>query len=431
MEYENKEPEILSRMSAATTKRTTVRLDKITFDTDRYCHRDPEALGYESLQSLMDSLTLEGLQVPIEVFIDENGNIVLLKGHRRVYAHLGLADKNAPGFTRDMEIEAIEVADATPVDLLVRSVSDNEVRLSLTRVDRIRVTKKLHDAGVQVERAARAMNISTKTYGRDLVIGADQWMFNHVIANNIGPTHAYALLVEAQKAGRVSEMREDFDQWVVGKQRMIDEKEKLRKARDGKELSPADKQVKKYLPNHLVTHWVELLREKRRFNDDAKWTFAAGIEKETGQLRISSVSLDLEKAPVDRLAKVASKLSALTKQLAPYVKTAYEKASGESASSIEDSPYDLEYLRALGLEEIAKDLEEQTKIASQPDGEESPQGQPEERQEEDLTEKVELPEAATVAASPSSSPPPPAPPAAASQPPSPQKPTGGKAVAKK
>jgi hypothetical protein len=50
-----------------------VGLDEIVFDTERYCHRDPEALGYENLESLMDSLTQGGKQVPVEFFVNAQG----------------------------------------------------------------------------------------------------------------------------------------------------------------------------------------------------------------------------------------------------------------------------------------------------------------------------------------------------------------------
>src|SRR5581483_499863 len=61
MSTDAKKSEILERATAATTKRITVRLDKLKIDLDRFCHRDPKALSEESLTSLMQSLTLEGV----------------------------------------------------------------------------------------------------------------------------------------------------------------------------------------------------------------------------------------------------------------------------------------------------------------------------------------------------------------------------------
>ena len=61
---------ILSRQTNATTRRIKVRLDKIVFDAERYCHRDPDALKPDPLEKLMNSLTVEGQQVPIEGFFN-------------------------------------------------------------------------------------------------------------------------------------------------------------------------------------------------------------------------------------------------------------------------------------------------------------------------------------------------------------------------
>jgi ParB-like chromosome segregation protein Spo0J len=286
-----KEPEILKRATSAESRRTRVRLSELKLDTERYCHRHPDALLEKNLEDLLNSLTLEGLQVPVEYFQAPEGRKVVTKGHRRVTACRILAGRNTPGFTEDMEIEAIEVVGATPQDLLIRSVADNQVRLNLDRVGRIRVAKKLYDAGVQVERAARALVVSPKTYERDLLIAQHGWMFQHVIDNSIAPTPAYDLLNKATEVGRLRELKEDLDAWIAGEKAKIRDRERRLKAQQNKELRPADKMVKKYLPNHLVAHWLELLGKKRRFDEDAQWNFAAGIEEDTDRLRISSLAL--------------------------------------------------------------------------------------------------------------------------------------------
>lgn len=62
---------------------------------------------------LMGSLTRKSLLTPIEAVRDEAGKTILLKGHRRVTACRLLAEKNVPGFTSNMKIDAIEVPGAT------------------------------------------------------------------------------------------------------------------------------------------------------------------------------------------------------------------------------------------------------------------------------------------------------------------------------
>jgi hypothetical protein len=394
--------EILCQATNATTVRTKVRLDELVFDVDRYCHRDPKALTEEHLKPLMDNLVSEGGQlVPIEIVTTAKGQKEVIGGHRRVTAQRLLADKNQPGFARDMEIEAVEILGASPQDLLVLSVCDNEVRLNLDRVGRIRVSKKLYDAGVPVDRAARAMGVSVKTFERDLLIARHGWMFQHVLDKSIEPSNAVGLLTEAENMGRTQELKADLDAWIARQKENIRQKERLRKAQDGKELRDAEKEVRRLMPKHLVAHWLDLLRNKTRFDEDAEWTFAAGIDSDSEQLRITSVKLDLARAPLDRLVKVASKLSGLSKLMAPYLQKRHELEKGDKTSQGVATAYDLDYLKALGLDDEAKLLEEQAQRAQQPDGEEAAgRDQQPARQEEDLSKEVQLPAAGATTAAP-------------------------------
>ena len=390
---ETKAPEILERATQATMQRTRVHLNDLVMDTDRFCHRKAATLNEEGLKDLMDSLVLEGLQVPVEYFSDTRGRKVLVKGHRRVTACKLLAGRNTPGFKEDMDVEAIEVQGATPEDLLIRSVADNEIRLNLDRVSRIQVARKLADAGVQNERAARAMGISVKSYERDLLIARHGWMLQHVEDDDVPPTAAHELLSRAQEAGRLKELKEDLEIWVADKRKLIREKERMKKHKENKELRPSEKMIKRYLTKTLLVHWLELLKAKKRFDEDAKWQFAAGIERESGQLHVSAVKLDVNKAPAESLAKVASKFSQMAKELRPYIRRRYEQERVEGGPVGAEVLYDLDYLRELGLEDMAEQIEEQLEQDVAADGEEDAEHeQAEERSEEDLAEAVgELP----------------------------------------
>jgi hypothetical protein len=144
----------------------------------------------------------------------------------------------------------------------------------------------------------------------------------------------------------------------------------------------------------LIDHWKDLLKNHKRFDEDAQWTFNAGIVPESEELRIKPVTLNLATASLDQLAKVAGKLSLVTKQMIPYIQKAREKESGaERTPAAVAAAYDIEFLRGLGLEQVADDLEAQTRQDNEPDGEELPQEQPAERQEQDLTKEVKLPDA--------------------------------------
>jgi ParB-like chromosome segregation protein Spo0J len=386
-----KESEILERVTQATSQRTKVHLNELVIDPERFCHRKKEALTEANLKELMDSLVLEGLQVPIEYYVHGPGRKVLIKGHRRISACQILAGKNTPGFTADMELEAIEVQGASTEDLLIRSVADNEIRRNLDRVDRIKVARKLSAAGVQNERAAKALGISVKSYERDLLIATHPWMLQHVEDESVPPTAAYQLLLEAGNTHRLKELKEDLDIWVNDKKKLIREKEKLRKLKENKELRPAEKMVKNHLTGTLLQHWIDLLKAKKRFDEDATWHFPAGIEKESGQLHISTVKLDLNKAEPERIAKVASKLSQLAKELKPHIRRRYEQQRQQGAQVGGDELYDLDYLREMGLEDVAEEIEDQIEQQTQADGEEDPsRDNPNERQEADLADQVKL-----------------------------------------
>ncbi len=292
-----------------------------------------------------------------------------------------------------MELDALEVLNATPQDLLVRSVADNEVRLNLDRNGRIRVAKKLHDAGVQVERHRPPLGVSVKTYERDLLIAPRL----DVPARHRRQRRPHpGLRAPGQGRGGGS------PPGTQGEPRRLDRPGKAQDPREGealkaqqnKELRPADRLVRHCLSNHLVAHWLDLLGKKRRFDEDAHWNFAAGIEEETDRLRISSVSLDLAKAPLDQLALVASKLSRLTKQLRPYIQKRHDEERRARGDGAADSPYDLDYLRELGLDDFAQNLEERLREESAADGEEDPdRDRTEERTERDAASDVQLPAA--------------------------------------
>jgi ParB-like chromosome segregation protein Spo0J len=335
-------PKELTRVSNVTMKRVKVRLDLIVMDPDRFCHRNQDALKADSLKSLMDSLITEGMQVPIEGYFDKQGRFVVVKGHRRVSSLLLLVQKNTPSFTADMEVDAIELENYTQQDLLVRSIADNEVRLNLDRTGRIRAAKKLHDAGVEESRAAAALGVSVKTYQRDLLIAKHNWMFEHVMDGNIDATAAIKLLEAAEKHNRIDLVKEDLNAWVADHKSELRKKEKLLKLQGRKEMSPAEKQVKNFLKAHILDHWLDLIAKGQRFDEDAEWDFAASLDLDKRKVQIGSINLDLDKDPPEKIAKVASKLSYLCKQMAPFVKKRVSQES--STASTEEAAYDLDYL---------------------------------------------------------------------------------------
>lgn len=187
-------------------------------------------------------------------------------------------------------------------------------------------------------------------------------MFQHVIDSSIDATAATELLETAEKAKRMDALKDDFDAWVAAKKHELREKEKLRKLQGGKELSAAEKQVKRLLPRHLLDHWLELIQEGKGFDEEAEWDFAAHLDSQSRRLHVGSVNLDLDKAPPEQIAKVASKLSLLSKQLGPIVK---ERLTSGRAEANDDVLYDLEYLTQFGAQDLADHLKERFEKAKE------------------------------------------------------------------
>src|SRR5262245_31370917 len=104
--------------STATTRHVKVKISDLTFDVDRFCHRDSEALSEDNVKALRASIESEGLLDPIEIVRTADGKALIIDGNRRGTCLKQLAEKNRPGFKPDTEIEVIEVLNASAADLL-------------------------------------------------------------------------------------------------------------------------------------------------------------------------------------------------------------------------------------------------------------------------------------------------------------------------
>jgi hypothetical protein len=385
MSTDKEVPAVAKRETQAETRPTKVRVSEFVLYPERFSHRDEAEFKKARLKPHMDSLVSEGMQVPVEFYRDKDGKPVLLKGHRRIFALRALADDNLPGFSRGMEVDALEVVNATAEDRLLRSVLDNVNRATLSIPERMRAGKVLYDNGIDSARAAFALGISPKQYERDLRIARAGWMMAYIEEDSISASHASRLLEEAEKAGRLTELKEDLDYWIAAKKRLIREHERLRKVVAGKDLKPALKVVKTYLGRELVDHWVDLLKRKKRFDEEVEWNFAAGIEKETGELRIESLTLDLKNDPLEDVAKVVARLGKLTQEILPILESRNrDEGDGPQARVREDKePYDLDLLRKHGLNALAEKLEADLKAEEEAAQEEQAAEQGQEPQEED------------------------------------------------
>jgi hypothetical protein len=235
-----------------------VRLDQLILIPERFCHRDPQELTDPArLRPLADAIFARGgIQVPIEFFIDGQGQKVVDAGHRRTAASRLLAQENKPGYTLDMEVPAIEVVGASQQELLLRSVSDNCNRLTLTQTDRIRAAKTLADNGIKKEDAATAFGVSVTQLRRDLIIAEHPWMFDLVIKNAITPSSASRLLEVAVAENQIGQLQADFTAWVA------ETEKKIEVAKRAKKLTVAQQLVRTYVTSALLDHWVAQMKRK-------------------------------------------------------------------------------------------------------------------------------------------------------------------------
>src|SRR5262245_25012380 len=157
-----------------------VRLSQLVLRVEDYSHRAKGALERDALRPLLDSIKMEGLRHPPEVFALGDGTYVIVSGHRRYSCLVLLAQDGVAGFAMDMEVEVVELLDTTPLDRLALSVAENEIRLNLTPSERFDVEKKFVRAGMPDERGAAALGLSLKQYRRDLTLVRNTWMLDLV-----------------------------------------------------------------------------------------------------------------------------------------------------------------------------------------------------------------------------------------------------------
>src|SRR5262249_9084187 len=151
------------------------------------------------------------------------------------------------------------------------------------------------------------------------------------------------------------------------------------RAQGGKDLKPAEKEVSKLMTNHLVGHWVRQLRDKKRFDEQVKWSFAAKIEPKTGILSIGSLNLDINNAPIEDVAKVTTQLSQSAKDLLPFVetRTLLESPEGPQARlEHTQTPYDLDMLRQKGMGDLADRLAAEMRDAEEAIEEDAAEDEP-------------------------------------------------------
>ena len=324
--------EVLVRQSEVTYKSTTVRLCDIDNKTKRhkYCHRADTALKYNdspdaserdaSMKHLVDSLQLEGQQVPIEYFVDKNtGAKILIRGYRRVEALWIAIERrfNPEVFYREMEISAIEVESVADLDYLIRSVCDNEVRLGLEEEEKLLTAEQLLADGASSSRAARALGVSQTHFARYQRRIASPIMRAHIAAGHLAATSADELLEIASRHNRVGQLETDFDH-VVDK--IEDHINTLRAdAILNQNEFKEDKLgvVSKHINKGFINSWLKGIKESKHLDWQAEpvavgWTYECSFDLKSGKLKIEALNKDAHSMSCSDLGQLSGKLSVLS-----------------------------------------------------------------------------------------------------------------------
>jgi hypothetical protein len=326
---------------------------------DEYGLRFMDKYQEGKLTEVVESLKAERQMEPNQVFKRRDGKWELITGHRRTAAMYILALKNATGFSLDMAVMCLEILEASPHDLLVRAIADNELGKNLDTNERLRAVLKMHKADVPKKRGAAALGTSEKSYGRLVKIVAHPRVLDHVMKDHLGPTAASAIVEVAEKAGRLDEFLGYFDQLVERTKAEIEKADHLAKAETGKGLKPNAMLVMNNLEPHVVKGWIEALAKGKPLTEEDDLGFEANFNKKTAVATIK-VKVDARNDSVTHVARIASQVSKVAQHLAAFAQKRHELEAPEgpqAALQKDESFLDLDLLKTFGLEEIAMDLE--------------------------------------------------------------------------
>lgn len=287
-----------------------VPLDQFVFKKN--CHREDVQLTKPYLQSLMDSIAMQGLTDAVEAYIDRDTELVLLCGHRRITSMRLLAEEGHPGFQHNMLVQAKIYLNAPLKALLLQSVQGNANRLEYSSREKLGIVKIFFDNKISVKAAALALNVDEGTIQYQYALIEHPWLFDLVLQDSIPATSALILVDTAKKENCLPFLKDQLEGWVGFVQKAIESKDRIRQAKGLPALRPSERQVKKFLSKPLVDRWVEQLRKKEPFDVEYHVEVSVGIDPDINVLRIGSQKVDLAKTPLDALAKLVGKLGRVT-----------------------------------------------------------------------------------------------------------------------
>lgn len=161
-----------------------VSLSSIVVRFTEYAFRDDDHLDIssEALKALAEDIRVHGgVHTPVLLKRLPDGRSLLLDGHRRYHALLSLVQEGVEGFDAEMEIPAnVIVSDASELAMVARAVSANVQREPLSAEGRLKAVIRLHRLGMPHGEIARLLGVSESTVTRDVALGSDEEMLDHV-----------------------------------------------------------------------------------------------------------------------------------------------------------------------------------------------------------------------------------------------------------
>jgi len=337
-----------------------VPFDRIAVQAEDFSFRDDEELSIPesaTLKALAEDIKAFGnLHTPLLLKKTAGGRYLLADGHRRYTALQELIEGRVEGFARDMLVPANVLGEETgELAMVARAISANVQRQAPSALGRMRGAVRLHRLGMPVADIGRLYGVSVATVERDLAVGSDEKMMEHVREHHITATGAAALVKLAKDKDRLAEFHEEFDRWLSRTLTEIDEEQGERLAADMDPLPPEQTWPQRRLTTEQVKEWKLSLQQGRPFVEPT-FRFKAGVFDNNGRKRIEmdSLSRDLSQMTTEELTKLFARLYDMSMEIeyALRHKVAYEEAM---ASSTLEEPLltARERLEEIGLGEIA------------------------------------------------------------------------------
>ncbi len=346
----------------------SIKFEQILIDSEHdLCHRDEEALKDDRIELLSASIVQEDMATPLTLaetgqftFVDGQKlpSYKLVGGFRRKAAiDKAIADNlDSRRFHPGMEVAVVvlvrgdnQTQEAYEQDVLVCSVADNEVRVSFTQDERLKIVSRFVAAKIPKPRAASALSMSATNYDRYALVVKLPWLHQAVLDAKINLTDAAKLAETAEKHKRLRQFQAEFEAWITKKQSQLErEREEYKKL--GRELKGPAAQLKKYFDAATTKAWDSSLAAGQPFMGSADGIrFGVVIDETNRMLDLPKISVSFDKLRSEDVTEI---LAELQTSMSPLIQLRNRLRIQEQAATMSDDEVQEELLR---LQELARE----------------------------------------------------------------------------